>query len=51
MAWDAKAEAEAGRWFYALYDKISREGILAQADAQCVRRRAASYKAPRGVGG
>src|SRR3984893_11028182 len=35
MALHAKAKAEAGYRFYALYEKISRGGILAHAYAQC----------------
>ena len=37
----AKAKAEAGCRFYALYDKISREDILAHAYAQCCSNKGA----------
>src|SRR3972149_1984802 len=46
MALHAKAKAEAGYCFYALYDKISREDILSFAYAQC-----RSNKGGAGVGG
>ena len=38
----AKAKAEAGYCFYALYDKIYREDIMAQAYAQCRSNRGAA---------
>src|SRR5271156_181252 len=41
MALHAKAKAEAGYRFYALYDKISRTDILAHAYAQCRSNRGA----------
>ncbi len=42
MALHAKAKAEAGYRFYALYDKINREDILARAYAQCRSNKGAS---------
>ena len=41
MALHAKAKAEAGYRFYTLYDKISRDDILAHAYAQCRSNRGA----------
>ena len=41
MALHAKAKAEAGYRFYALYDKISRDDILAHAYGQCRSNRGA----------
>jgi len=42
MALHAKAKAEAGYRFYALYDKIGREDILAHAYTQCRSNKGAS---------
>src|SRR6184192_4626426 len=42
MALHAKAKAEAGFRFYVLYDKISRDDILAHAYAQCRSNKGAS---------
>jgi len=41
MALHAKAKAEAGYRFYALYDKIYREDVLSHAYAQCRSNRGA----------
>src|SRR5712675_3187 len=41
IALHAKAKAESGYRFYALYDKISRDDILAHAYAQCRSNRGA----------
>src|SRR5256886_2803385 len=41
MALHAKAKTEAGYRFYALYDKVSRDDILAHAYAQCRSNRGA----------
>src|SRR5260370_24080203 len=41
MALEAKGKQEAGYRFYALYDKIRREDILAHAYAQCRSNRGA----------
>jgi hypothetical protein len=49
MALHAKAKAEAGYRFYALYDKISREDILAHAYAQCRSNKGAPGGRRRGV--
>ncbi len=50
MALHAKAKAEAGYRFYALYDKISREDILAHAYARCRSDAVASTAGRAGVG-
>jgi hypothetical protein len=42
----AKAKAESGYRFYALYDKISREDILAHAYAQCRSNKGAQRHSP-----
>jgi RNA-directed DNA polymerase len=42
----AKAKAEAGYRFYALYDKISREDILAHAYAQCRSNKSLPLRRP-----
>jgi RNA-directed DNA polymerase len=42
MALHAKRRLQAGYRFYALYDKISREDILAHAYAQCRSNKGAS---------
>ena len=47
----AKAKAEAGYRFYALYDKIRRDDILAHAYAQCRSNKSLPLRrqgAPRG---
>src|SRR5262249_43132187 len=44
----AKAKAEAGYRFYALYDKIGREDILAHAHAQCRSNKGAPGAGLRG---
>src|SRR5260221_6096879 len=46
----AKAKAEAGYRFYALYDKISHEDILAHAYAQCRSNKGAPRSEERRVG-
>ena len=47
----AKAKAEAGYRFYALYDKISRDDILAQAYAQCRSNKGVAQRGPSGLRG
>nr|WP_284508855.1 reverse transcriptase domain-containing protein [Caballeronia sp. GACF5] len=48
MALHAKAKAEAGYCFYALYDKIYREDVLAHAYAQCRSNRGGAGCRPAG---
>jgi hypothetical protein len=47
----AKAKAEPGYRFYALYDKISREDILAHAYAQCRSDKGGAGRGPSGLRG
>jgi retron-type reverse transcriptase len=51
MALHAKAKAEAGYRFYALYDKISRADILAHAYAQCCSNKSLPLRRQAEAGG